>query len=502
MFGKFEFYGAPDIDQELTERTVSVDAAAEKIRKNAKGVPGSHIVVLNWGKDGSLRAQTHTGRMIAAFSGVQWAMNDVRQIVKKLTGPKPGHGAIEKVTLSGTGIAGQNKVKGLWKAEDLSVVGRQSQSMEEGQRMDWDTIITEARSKKVGKGKYKYKGKVGVWRTLKSGDKVFFPDDKSGPMAMQGPKKKGALSKIAGGIKKVAGAIKRKLTREELEAELAALESTNSPYPEIRARRIEELKAELAEAVARYELVYQTGGHGGPYKGEAKAKAAAERLLKGGRDRWIAVVDAKDITDLRKAKALWLLRRGKGWEKGPQPLPNIPAREHYKETAGSLGEGRKARKWIRVNAILMKKGAAKKEELEAEIERLEATSSPFPEVRERRIAELKQSMQEEAEELVERRQKLMTAKIRRDLPELYSQENVEDPMVYAKFFYPYGAGTWLATEFDGKDTFFGAVKGQEGWSLGYFSLREMESVKGPMGAQGIERDAHFRPMVLSKAKKA
>lgn len=34
----------------------------------------------------------------------------------------------------------------------------------------------------LGNGKYKYQGKEGVWRTAKNGDKMFFPDDGSGPL--------------------------------------------------------------------------------------------------------------------------------------------------------------------------------------------------------------------------------------------------------------------------------------------------------------------------------
>jgi len=107
-----------------------------------------------------------------------------------------------------------------------------------------------------------------------------------------------------------------------------------------------------------------------------------------------------------------------------------------------------------------------------------------------------------------RKQNLMTSQIRKILPPLYTQENEKDPMVYVKFFNPYGAGTWLATEFDGRDNFFGAVTLGHGWELGYFSLRELESIEATMfgkrvpGLQGIERDAHFRPRPLSQAKRA
>ena len=54
--------------------------------------------------------------------------------------------------------------------------------------------------------------------------------------------------------------------------------------------------------------------------------------------------------------------------------------------------------------------------------------------------------------------------------------------------------TWYVTEFDGKDTFFGLVDGFEK-ELGYFSLSELESVKGPLGLK-IERDVYFKPMKL------
>jgi len=87
------------------------------------------------------------------------------------------------------------------------------------------------------------------------------------------------------------------------------------------------------QASTRFELVYSSGGTGGPYRSEDEAKEAAERLLKGGSDRWIAVVDAKDVNNLTRAKALWLLKRGGDWEKGPRPLPNVRPMDHFKEAA-------------------------------------------------------------------------------------------------------------------------------------------------------------------------
>jgi len=53
-----------------------------------------------------------------------------------------------------------------------------------------------------------------------------------------------------------------------------------------------------------------------------------------------------------------------------------------------------------------------------------------------------------------------------------------------------------ATEFDGQDTFFGLVEGQEK-ELGYFSLVELQGVRGPMGLP-IERDLHWTPKMLAE----
>ena len=47
---------------------------------------------------------------------------------------------------------------------------------------------------------------------------------------------------------------------------------------------------------------------------------------------------------------------------------------------------------------------------------------------------------------------------------------------------------------DGEDIFFGLVSGFE-VELGYFSLSELKSVKGPFGLP-IERDLHFSPKSL------
>jgi hypothetical protein len=93
---------------------------------------------------------------------------------------------------------------------------------------------------------------------------------------------------------------------------------------------------------------------------------------------------------------------------------------------------------------------------------------------------------------------LLTQELRQQLPPLYSQEHVADPMVICKFFHPLSNMTWYAIEFDGEDIFFGWVHSDFS-ELGYFSLNEMQEVQ-VMGL-GIECDLHFTPKKLSEVKK-
>jgi len=96
---------------------------------------------------------------------------------------------------------------------------------------------------------------------------------------------------------------------------------------------------------------------------------------------------------------------------------------------------------------------------------------------------------------VSRGHELLPAELCRKLPPLYSQEALGPKAIaYAKFFTPDSGWTWYATEFDGKDIFFGLVDGQE-MELGYFSLSEMAAARGPMGLL-IERDLYWQPKPL------
>ena len=90
---------------------------------------------------------------------------------------------------------------------------------------------------------------------------------------------------------------------------------------------------------------------------------------------------------------------------------------------------------------------------------------------------------------------LMTEELRKKLPPLDSQDGLGGKAIaYGKWFTPDAGWTFYATEFDGKDTFFGLVDGHER-ELGYFSLAELQKVRGPMGLP-IERDLHWKPKTL------
>lgn len=92
-----------------------------------------------------------------------------------------------------------------------------------------------------------------------------------------------------------------------------------------------------------------------------------------------------------------------------------------------------------------------------------------------------------------------TAKV----PALYATENDKDPLVRIKLFTPWTGWTWLITEYDPADKLaFGfAYNAQDpdGAELGYISIAELESIRGPLGLR-IERDIHWTPMPLSQAK--
>lgn len=94
--------------------------------------------------------------------------------------------------------------------------------------------------------------------------------------------------------------------------------------------------------------------------------------------------------------------------------------------------------------------------------------------------------------------KLMTKELEKKIPALYAQDGKgKEAIAYAKFFTPDSNWTWYVTEYDPEERLcFGLVDGFEK-ELGYFSLNELEAVKGPLGLN-IERDRSFTPTPLKE----
>lgn len=106
---------------------------------------------------------------------------------------------------------------------------------------------------------------------------------------------------------------------------------------------------------------------------------------------------------------------------------------------------------------------------------------------------------------------LLDEETRARLPELYSRdEKGLDAQAQVKFFTPDSNWTWYASEGSAVDEdgyfdtdkekvdfiFFGLVSGFD-VEIGYFSLSELESVRGPLGLP-IERDLYFSPKPLQE----
>jgi hypothetical protein len=98
------------------------------------------------------------------------------------------------------------------------------------------------------------------------------------------------------------------------------------------------------------------------------------------------------------------------------------------------------------------------------------------------------------------RSQLLTARIRKQLPKLYANEAIGlDALAHVKFFTPDSCFTWYVSEFDGEDLFFGLVIGHY-LELGYFSLAELQSIRGPLGLP-VERDLQFESATLESLRR-
>ena len=97
--------------------------------------------------------------------------------------------------------------------------------------------------------------------------------------------------------------------------------------------------------------------------------------------------------------------------------------------------------------------------------------------------------------------KLMTKQLKARFKKIGDQKDEHDPIVVAKFFNPTGAGTWYATAYYPEERmFYGYTSIFGDWNdeWGYFSLDELESIRGDFGL-GIERDRYFKEQPSSQA---
>jgi hypothetical protein len=94
--------------------------------------------------------------------------------------------------------------------------------------------------------------------------------------------------------------------------------------------------------------------------------------------------------------------------------------------------------------------------------------------------------------------KLLPECVAKRLPPLYSQEEQgSNAIAVVKFFTPWTGWTWYASEYSPDERiFFGVVVGQER-EFGYFSLDELEEIRGP-GGLTIERDLYWKPRPLKE----
>lgn len=93
--------------------------------------------------------------------------------------------------------------------------------------------------------------------------------------------------------------------------------------------------------------------------------------------------------------------------------------------------------------------------------------------------------------------KLIGKKLQKQIPPLYSTESIpfNEKIAVAKYYNPIGAGTWYVIEgeeqADGDFLCFGLVELMSR-ELGYFSLKELKSIRLPFGFK-IELDTSFVP---------
>lgn len=94
---------------------------------------------------------------------------------------------------------------------------------------------------------------------------------------------------------------------------------------------------------------------------------------------------------------------------------------------------------------------------------------------------------------------LLPAELAANVPGLYSTEHQADALALVKLFTPDSSWTWYIVEYDPDDMLcFGLTIGHER-EHGYFSLTELQELRGPTGLK-VERDLYFKPTPVSECK--
>ena len=95
--------------------------------------------------------------------------------------------------------------------------------------------------------------------------------------------------------------------------------------------------------------------------------------------------------------------------------------------------------------------------------------------------------------------KLIPQTLLNDIPDLYATEGSLNPTCHIKLFTPDSCFTWFIIEISKTDmTCYGYVQGLDS-ELGYFSLNEIELLRGPLGLS-VERDTSFEPTLFATIK--
>ena len=95
--------------------------------------------------------------------------------------------------------------------------------------------------------------------------------------------------------------------------------------------------------------------------------------------------------------------------------------------------------------------------------------------------------------------KLIPKNLLNRIPKLYETEEQTDPIAYVKLFLD--GWTWFITEISiDKNICFGYVVSPFGAELGYFSLNELNEIRGNLGLK-VEIDSSFTPISLASVRK-